>query len=297
VINDKIFHENINKYIFLLFTHYQPAINYKLNELKTSSSMLAETIKNVQLELIENQIYEEILDYTCKYQDKTKLFIPESDILFKIEGIKHSFDTNKIFDDITIDIPKNKWVCFYGNSGCGKSTLCNILLKKLIPDRGVIKYMGEYSDYNYTNIRDSVSFLNPDPDLFNDTIFHNVTYGLKELDNEMVLAEVMEIIHHYLELFDLSMYKNNLEEHIESLSTGEKQRIKIIRLIHHDKPIWILDEITSNIDNDLEKVVLGELKRIQIEKNKSVIHITHNMENISFSDKKMYIKHYNIYNA
>ena len=46
-----------------------------------------------------------------------------------------------------------------------------------------------------------------------------------------------------------------------------------------------------------ENNCLMELKKIQIEKNKSVIHITHNLENIIFSDVKMYIKNYNIYNA
>ena len=157
--------------------------------------------------------------------------------------------------------------------------------------------MGEYSDYEYTNIRDSVSFVNTDPDIFNNTILYNVTYGLKELENEIVMEKVIEKINYYLELFDLSMYKNNLDKHIDSLSTGQKQRIKIIRCILHDKDIWILDEITSNIDNELEKVILKELKKIQIEKNKSVIHITHNLENISFSDEKMYIRNYNIYRA
>jgi ABC-type multidrug transport system fused ATPase/permease subunit len=157
--------------------------------------------------------------------------------------------------------------------------------------------MGEYSHYNYTSIRDCVSFVNTDPDIFNNTILYNITYGLKDLENESVMETVMEKINYYLELFDLSIYKNNLDKHIDLLSTGEKQRIKSIRLILHDKPIWILDEITSNVDNNMEKVILGELKRIQIEKNKSVIHITHNLENKSFSDEKMYIKNYNIYKA
>jgi ABC-type multidrug transport system fused ATPase/permease subunit len=293
----EFFVEILGKYLLFSFSKFNPAISFQIEKFYYDSALLDRRLDKNYTYSIDNRVYEEILDYKCKDENNENLFIEDCDILYKIEGLNHSFDTNKIFEDVNIIIQKNKWICFYGNSGCGKSTLCNILLRKLNPSNGIIKYMGEYSDYEYTNLRDSVSFVNTDPDIFNNTILYNVTYGLKELENEIVMEKVMGKINYYLELFDLSMYKNNLDKHIDSLSTGQIQRIKIIRLILHDKDIWILDEITSNIDNELEKVILQELKGIQKEKNKSVIHITHNLENISFSDKKMYIRNYNIYNA
>ena len=99
----------------------------------------------------------------------------------------------------------------------------------------------------------------------------------------------------YLEEFKLEKYKDRLEENISNLSTGEKQRVKIIRLILHDKPIWVIDEITSNIDNDLEHAILKKLKDIQLSKQKSVIHISHNLENVAFANYKMYIRDYQIF--
>ena len=297
VINDTYYTDFLLKYFFMSITTFSPSIIFKLKDFLTYFSLVYDVLSLITINLAEKKIYEEILNFECKDENTDNLFKENSDNLYTIEGLNHSFNTNKIFEDVNIVIPKNKWICFYGNSGCGKSTLCNILLHKLNPSNGIIKYMGEYSDYEYTNIRDSVSFVNTDPDIFNNTILYNVTYGLKELENEIVMEKVIEKINYYLDLFDLSMYKNNLDKHIDSLSTGQKQRIKIIRCILHDKDIWILDEITSNIDNELEKVILKELKRIQIEKNKSVIHITHNLENIGFSDEKMYIRNYNIYRA
>jgi len=50
-----------------------------------------------------------------------------------------------------------------------------------------------------------------------------------------------------------------------------------------------LDEITSNIDNEMEKIILEEIRKIQKEKNKTEIHITHNIENKNFSDINLYI--------
>ena len=289
--------EVIGKWVLFGVTTFNPSVSFQLEKIYFYIANLYRKIDKNYTYSIDNRVYEEILNFECKDENTDNLFKENSDNLYTIEGLNHSFNTNKIFEDVNIVIPKNKWICFYGNSGCGKSTLCNILLHKLNPSNGIIKYMGEYSDYEYTNIRDSVSFVNTDPDIFNNTILYNVTYGLKELENEIVMEKVIEKINYYLDLFDLSMYKNNLDKHIDSLSTGQKQRIKIIRCILHDKDIWILDEITSNIDNELEKVILKELKRIQIEKNKSVIHITHNLENIGFSDEKMYIRNYNIYRA
>ena len=135
-----------------------------------------------------------------------------------------------------------------------------------------------------------MSFVNPSSDIFNETIMYNLTYGVDKHNEEMY-----KTMYYYLYYFKLEKYVDRLQENIGNLSTGEKQRIKIIRLILHDKPIWIIDEITSNVDNDTEKIILQKLKEIQIEKKKSVIHITHNLENIAFSDTKMYIKDYKIF--
>jgi len=101
-------------------------------------------------------------------------------------------------------------------------------------------------------------------------------------------------MYYYIELFELSKYKNNLDAPIKPLSTGEKQRCKIIYLLLHNKPIWLLDEITSNVNEELETIILTELKRIQQEEKKLVIHITHGSLNVKYSDYKMSIKNCDI---
>jgi energy-coupling factor transport system ATP-binding protein len=281
------------KYLLFLISTFQPAISAQIYVIEASLEDLLSVINNIETLLLENQIYEEILKYKIIEENDDPLFIEESNILFKIDNLSHSFGDNKIFKNVSIVIPKNKWLCFYGNSGCGKSTLCNILLRKLDPDQGTISYMGKYNNYTYSNIRKFISYVNTDQDLFNQSILYNITYGLKNPEDKKVLLKIQ----HYLKIFKLEKYKDKLETNVYALSTGEKQRMKIIRLILHDTKIWILDEITSNVDNDLEKTILNEIKRIQIKKNKSVIHITHNLENISFSDSKMYIKNFNIFNV
>jgi ATP-binding cassette subfamily C protein len=281
------------KFFLFLFSTFHSGISSQISVVEEYVETFLEQVNNIEILLNQNNEYEEILAYKKIEENKDPLFIEESNILFKIDNLSHSFGENKIFENVSITIPKNKWLCFYGNSGCGKSTICNILLKKLHPNSGTISYMGKYNNYTYSNMRKFVSFVNTDQDLFNNSVLYNITYGVKNNEDPKVLLKIQ----HYIKMFKLEKYKDKLDTSVYALSTGEKQRMKIIRLIIHDTKIWILDEITSNVDNELEKVILTELKRIQIKKNKSVIHITHNLENISFSDSKMYIKDFNIFNV
>jgi ABC-type transport system involved in cytochrome bd biosynthesis fused ATPase/permease subunit len=171
---------------------------------------------------------------------------------------------------------------FYGNSGCGKTTLSNILLKQItFNDKniktGTISYLNQHTDYEYESIREDISYVKPNSDLFNHSISYNMNYGVKNVDKTQTDK--------YLLKFGLKHIMDHLDNNIYILSTGEKQRIKIIRLILQDKPIWILDEITSNIDNKMENVILQELRQIQQKKQKTIIHISHNFENKHFSDR------------
>ena len=177
---------------------------------------------------------------------------------------------------------------FHGNSGCGKTTLCNLMLKQTAKvdrnKKGKILYLGKYKNYEYESIRHNISYVKPFGDLFNNSIYYNVMYGVDDKESKR------EVMTGYFKKFGLSAFLDCLNKNIHCCSTGEKQRVKIVRLILQDKKVWILDEVTSNVDNDMEKVILGELRSIQKSKGKSVIHITHNIENKTFSDKVLVIK-------
>ena len=151
--------------------------------------------------------------------------------------------------------------------------------------------MEEYPDYVYENIRHAISYSLPYGDLFeSNSLLYNITYGLKEVTNI-----VIEKMNYYLNLFAMTEFIDQLETiNCSVLSSGQKQRIKIIRLILIDKPIWVLDEVTSNIDDSMELIILHEIKRIQQEKQKSIICITHNKDLLSISDFKMHIENYKI---
>jgi ABC-type multidrug transport system fused ATPase/permease subunit len=213
-----------------------------------------------------------------------------NDVLFKICHLSYKFDDTVLFkNDGDLIIPSMKWITLRGESGSGKTTLCNMLLKT-IPTDAKITFLNEYDNYDYNSIRHLISNVKPNSDLFSRSIDFNLKFGVKDNTSECVNKD----IHKYLVLFGLDNLTTRLNDHIDDLSTGEKQRIKIIRCILQDKPIWFLDEITSNLDPECEETVMMCLRQIQQEKKKSVIHISHNSDLIKYSDCRIVIEDANI---
>jgi ABC-type multidrug transport system fused ATPase/permease subunit len=273
----------LSKYILFLLIKYDSGISFQLDYIKQQTFITRERLYDLSIYYSDNVETEKILNAIIEDIERNDLFIKDSEILFTIENLSHCFGKNLIFENVNLTIPKNSWICLYGNSGSGKTTLCNMILKQLEPDIGTIKYMGIHNDYKYTDICKDISYVTASPELFENTILYNILYGVNNSEDK----EIQEKMNYYVKLFGLDVC--DLKDNVNTLSTGQKQRVSIIRLILQDRPIMILDEITSNIDNEMEKIILEEIRKIQKEKNKTVIHITHNIENKVFSDINLYI--------
>jgi putative ABC transport system ATP-binding protein len=281
LINEQF--NNVLKYILFLIIKYEPELQFHLDVINEQITFIIDRFDVFQSYYSNNLETEKILNAIIEDIERNDLFIKDSEILFTIEGLSHRFDKNIIFENVNLTIPKNNWICLYGNSGTGKTTLIKILLNLLEPDMCTIKYMGKHTDYKYTDLSKDISYVTASPELFENTILYNIVYGVNNSEDK----EIQDKMNYYVKLFGLDVC--DLKDNVNTLSTGQKQRVSIIRLILQDRPIMILDEITSNIDNEMEKIILEEIRKIQKEKNKTVIHITHNIENKVFSDINLYI--------
>lgn len=276
----------IEKFLFVIVKNLIPYNAYIYDVLFSIMPYILKdiivTLQELKDRMADNRGYEKIM--AIEPVDDS-FYIPlysESEILFKVEGLSKRYGDVIVFDNASVILPSRKWISFLGNSGGGKSTFSRMILAKERHDSGEILFQGEHSNYNYKNIRDAVSYVKNKDDLFNNSIFYNLTYGVK------IEKNVIDQIRYYLNLFGIE--KIDLKANINTLSSGQQQRIKVIRMIIEDKPIWILDESTSNIDNTMENIVVSELRRIQSQKNKSVLHITHNVENTLIADMVMRIE-------
>ena len=124
--------------------------------------------------------------------------------------------------------------------------------------------------------------------LINDTVLNNIRLDTKvKIDQKKLLKCLKES-----ELIkDIKSNKILLSRKIGedgvNLSEGQRQRLSLARALYHDRQILILDEATSSLDKMNEKNILKTLSKL---KNKTIIMVTHNKNNLRFFDKVIEIK-------
>lgn len=200
-------------------------------------------------------------------------FIPITDnVIFEGRQLTISYDNKIVLEGVDVMFSKGNWVSIVGCSGSGKTTLSNVILGKLKPSVGNITFCDKA--YTYHNIYQHISYISTDGNIFEKSIEYNCLYGI-----HVVTEKDIERMNYYLELFGITLPLSTI---CTTLSTGQKQRIKIIRLILENRPIWILDEITSHIDNKTSEIIVNELRNLS--ENRLVIFITHNMDLVNDRD-------------
>ena len=274
-----------NMFLTWIYTDLRNICNHLLVSLIAYKD-LTHKINDLQ---IEKQLQN--INMTIPKKIKFDMSLIQNGVLFHLHNFSQEFKNKILFQTDDLIIPSNKWITLRGGSGSGKTTLCNALLKIIPTDRKRIVFLDKYNKYDYNSIRKYISNVKPNMDLFDDTIEFNLQFGVTNTNKKVIDTKIK----HYLQKFGLTNIINRVDKNIHELSTGEKQRIKIIRCILQDKPIWFLDEITSNIDNDCETIIMQTLRKIQIKKQKSVIHISHNEELLQYSDCNINILEQKIY--
>lgn len=247
-------------------------------------------LTNIQLAESGSKEFFEILELksTEKYRhaEVTKKIVDPS-LEFKHVFFKYE-KSGQVLRDMSFEIGKQEKVALVGHSGVGKSTIVNLILKFYEPTKGEIFMKGKsYERLSHRIIRNNISLVFQESELFSSTIKENVAYG----DVEATDKQVVEA----LKLANAWDFIAKLPEGIESevgergvrLSGGQKQRIQIARAILKNSPILILDEATSSLDAQSEREVQIALENLM--KGKLVIIIAHRFSTIQNVNKILVI--------
>jgi NitT/TauT family transport system ATP-binding protein len=197
-------------------------------------------------------------------------------------GIGKSFETRTgtftAVDEITLDIAKGTFFVIVGPSGCGKTTLLRMAAGLESPTSGSIEIGRERSD------RPGNAMVFQGESIFPwMTVFDNAAYGLRMRNAPK--SEVDEIVGSYLDRTGLTRFAN---AYPHQLSGGMKQRVSIARAFATDPEVLLMDEPFSALDEQNKTLLQEELLRIWEEDKKTVLFITHSVdEAVTLGDKIM----------
>ncbi|HEY9060276.1 MAG TPA: energy-coupling factor transporter ATPase [Pseudobacteroides sp.] len=202
-----------------------------------------------------------------------------------IKNLKFTYMTGSPYEkdalkDINITIDDGEAIGIIGHTGSGKSTLVQHLNGILMASSGSINISGiEVSQKNIKEIRKQVGlvFQYPEHQLFEETVFKDIGYGLIKQGYEEKYIE--EKVLNTIKIIGLN--KNLLEKSPFNLSGGEKRKVAIAGVLAMSPKILVLDEPAAGLDPKGRDEVYDAIIKYKKENNATLILVSHSMEDLA----------------
>lgn len=198
---------------------------------------------------------------------------------------RDSINEQRVFDNFSMDIGDNDFICVLGSNGAGKSTLLNIISGKVEVDDGdIILNNMDVTGYTEHEKCKRISRIFQDPSLGTNpsmTIYENLSmaknkgnrFGLSFLvdrNDEDYFKELLKILHLGLE--------DKLHTPVSQLSGGQRQSLALIMAVIGEPDLLLLDEHTAALDPKTSEIVMEITDKIVKEKGLTTIMVTHNVD-------------------
>lgn len=224
--------------------------------------------------------------------------IPQKANVIELENVvvhrKDPHDSTKSGKDILFSVPEKQYIgpgitLLSGASGAGKSTLINLLMHSHDVDSGTIKIgsIDEHGKFNGMEY-DRLAFAEPSrhiaismqkPEFTEMTVDEFIRLSNPNAPEELV-QEVMDIVGIKDDPSRPELISPNkiIRGNGKGLSGGQSNRLNLAQALIKDSPILILDEPTAGVDATMEENIAQYLNKIK--KDKTIIYITHNIEDV-----------------
>jgi NitT/TauT family transport system ATP-binding protein len=202
-------------------------------------------------------------------------------VKLQVKDLCKSFGTLEVMRDINFHVDEHEFVAIVGPSGCGKTTLLRTIAGIEKADRGVVMIDGRAlagpgPDRGFVFQQDSLFPWR--------TIWQNVVFGL-EVNGELN-AQTRMRAKEFLKLVGLSGFEKYYPTQI---SGGMRQRVNLARALAINPEVLIMDEPFSALDAQTREVMQLELLRIWQQGRKTVLFITHQIDEAVFLSDRIVV--------
>ncbi|MER6356289.1 ABC transporter ATP-binding protein [Streptomyces sp. NPDC001634] len=197
--------------------------------------------------------------------------------MIRIDSVTKRYpDGTVAVDRLSLEIPDRSITVFVGPSGCGKTTTLRMINRMVEPSEGTISLDGvDISKQPVNSLRRSMGYVIQNAGLFQHrTIVDNIATVPRLLgwSKDRARARARELMERVG--LDASLAKR----YPYQLSGGQQQRVGVARALAADPPVLLMDEPFSAVDPIVRKGLQEELLRIQDELGKTIVFVTHDID-------------------
>lgn len=204
-------------------------------------------------------------------------------------AFKYAEDSDLVLKDINLTIEKGEFVAIIGPNGSGKSTLAKLLNGLYIPTDGdiLVNNMNTKDKDRIWDIRQKAGmvFQNPDNQIVATVVEEDIAFGPENLG--VPPQKIRERVEESLDIVELTEFADKAPH---MLSGGQKQRVAIAGIIAMRPDCIILDEPTAMLDPVGRKEVINTIHRLNKKEKKTIILITHFMDEVVAADRIIVMK-------
>ena len=182
--------------------------------------------------------------------------------MIKLQHISKSFGSQKVLNDVSLEIPAGQIVGLLGPNGAGKSTLMKILIGLWSADSGTVSAPSR------------IGYLPENNPLYEDMYVTEYLSFMANMTNDQMVNDQM--VNELIELVGLSPERH---KHIRELSKGYRQRVGLAQALLGDPELLILDEPTTGLDPNQLVEIRSLIKSLSGE-SRSVILSTHILQEV-----------------
>lgn len=210
--------------------------------------------------------------------------------MIEFKSVSKRYGQKMALDALDLTIGSGEFCVLLGSSGCGKSTTLKCINRLVVPDSGDIFVRGQsVSKMDPVLLRRGIGYAFQHVGLFpHYTVAENIAVVPRLLKWEK--KKISERIDELLEMFSLnpSLTRGKFPS---QLSGGEAQRVGVARALASDPDLLLLDEPFGAVDPPTRKMLQGEFLEIQAKLKKTIIFVTHDIDEALTLGSQIVIMH------